>query len=211
VNDQIRISPVRLIGENDEQIGVIDLNEAKQRAQDAELDLVEVAPNSEPPVCRIMDYGKWKYQQKKKEQKAKSHSKKSELKEVRLRPAIDEHDLTIKRDRAHRFLNEGHKVQFTLMFRGRQNAHKDLGMKLMREVAAHLGDISKIETQPRSQGRRMTMILTPDKEKKGHKPRAKPSPDGQPKAEAKPKADAKPKGEAKPKAEKQEAQPAETG
>lgn len=165
MNDQIRISPVRLIGENDEQIGVIDLNEAKQRAQDAELDLVEVAPNSEPPVCRIMDYGKWKYQQKKKEQKAKAHSKQSELKEVRLRPNIDDHDLNFKLNKAREFLGEGHKVQFTMLFRGRQMVHRDLARRQMMDITAQLAEIGKIETAPRQQGRRMTMMLSPDRKK----------------------------------------------
>ncbi len=196
-NDAIRTSPVRLIDDEDNQIGVVDLAEAKQRAKDAELDLVEVAPNSSPPVCRIMDYGKWKYQERKKAQKAKSHSKKSELKEVRLRPAIDEHDLQIKTDRARRFINEGHKVQFTLMFRGRQNAHKDIGRDLMLQVADGLSDVSKIETPPRGQGRRMTMIIVPDKtgEEKKQKKKDDDAKAAAAKTEAKPEAktDAPPK------------------
>lgn len=163
VNDQIRVSPVRLIDDGENQAGVIDLMEAKNMAREAGLDLVEVSPNSSPPVCRIMDYGKWKYQQKKKEQKAKTNSKKSELKEVRLRPAIEDHDLSIKMAQARRFIGEGHKVQYTMMFRGRQNAHKDIGVKLMRDIASKLDDISKIETPPRGMGRRMTMIIVPDK------------------------------------------------
>jgi translation initiation factor IF-3 len=175
VNDQVRISPVRLIDDVENQVGVIDLMEAKNMAREAGLDLVEVSPNSSPPVCRIMDYGKWKYQQKKKEQKAKTNSKKSELKEVRLRPAIDEHDLSIKMAKARKFLTQGHKVQYTMMFRGRQNAHKDIGIQLMRDVAAQLDDISKIETPPRGMGRRMTMIIVPDKasDEKVKKPAAK--------------------------------------
>jgi translation initiation factor IF-3 len=163
VNDLIRISPVRLIDESNEQIGVIDLDEAKQRARDAGLDLVEVAPNSTPPVCRVMDYGKWKYQQKKKEQKASSHAKQSQLKGIRLRPKIDIHDLTLKTDHAREFLDEGHKVQFTMIFRGREMAHRDLAMQKMRAVADGLADISKIEAPARMMGRRMTMVLAPDK------------------------------------------------
>jgi translation initiation factor IF-3 len=174
VNDQIRISPVRLIGDNDEQIGVIDLDEARRRAADAGLDLVEVAPNSTPPVCRVMDYGKWKYQQKKKEQKARSHSKQSELKEVRLRPSIDEHDLDIKMAKAREFLEEGDKVQFTMLFRGRQMVHRDMALQQMRDICAQLADLSKVEAEPRQMGRRMTMMLAPDKT--GPKPAAKPEP-----------------------------------
>ena len=159
----IRISPIRLIDENNEQVGVIETIEAKRRAKDAGLDLVEVSPQSTPPVCRIMDYGKWKYQQKKKEQKARSHSKQSELKEVRLRPKIDVHDLDIKTARSREFLDEGHKVQFTIQFKGREMAHRELGIELMRKVAGLLEDISKVEQPPRSMGRRMTMTLVPDR------------------------------------------------
>ena len=142
---------------------MVELNRAKDMAREAGLDLVEVAPNSEPPVCRIMDYGKWKYQQRKKEQKAKSNTKASELKEQRLRPKIDDHDLSIKVQRARTFLEDNDKVQFTMLFRGREMAHKDLGLRIMREVAEKLADISKIEAEPRQQGRRMTMVLSPDK------------------------------------------------
>ncbi len=163
VNDQIRISPIRLIDEENGQVGVIELDDAKQRARGAGLDLVEVSPNSEPPVCRVMDYGKWKYAQRKKEQKAKSHSKQSELKGMRLRPKIDDHDLGIKVGKAQSFLEDGDKVQFTMLFRGREMAHRDLGLKRMRGVIDMLADISKVEAIPKMQGRRMTMVLVPDR------------------------------------------------
>ncbi len=120
-----------------------------------------------------MDYGKWKYSQKKKDQKARSHSKQSELKEVRLRPQIDPHDLDIKTSRSRGFLDEGHKVQFTIQFKGREMAHRELGMDLMREVAKCLEDISRVEAAPRNMGRRMTMILIPERKtvpKPGEKP-----------------------------------------
>ena len=182
VNEQIRISPVRLIDENEEQVGVIDLDEARSRAREADLDLVEVAPQARPPVCRIMDYGKWKYQQKKKESKAKSHAKQSELKEVRLRPNIDDHDLTIKMDKAREFLDDGDKVQFTMLFRGRQMVHRDLALQLMQDLAAQLGELAKIEAQPRLMGRRMTMMLAPDK-KPGAKKPSKPKEPKEPKEE----------------------------
>ena len=162
MNDLIRISPVRLIDEHNEQVGVVELDEAKQRARDAELDLVEVSPNSVPPVCRVMDYGKWKYHQKKKEQKARSHAKRSELKGVRLRPKIDIHDLNIKMDRARQFLGEGHKVQFTMIFRGREMAHRNLAFRQMQNICQALAPLSKVETMPRMLGRRMTMVLAPD-------------------------------------------------
>ncbi len=122
-----------------------------------------------------MDYGKWKYSQKKKDQKARSHSKQSELKEVRLRPQIDPHDLDIKTARSRGFLDEGHKVQFTIQFKGREMAHRELGMDLMREVAKSLEDVSRVEAAPRNMGRRMTMILIPERKttpKPGEKPKS---------------------------------------
>jgi translation initiation factor IF-3 len=176
VNDLIRVSPVRLIDENDEQIGVVDLDEAKQRARDADLDLVEVSPNTTPPVCRVMDYGKWKYHQKKKEQKARSHTKRSELKGIRLRPNIDIHDLNIKLDRAREFLSEGHKVQFTMIFRGRQMAHRNIAFQQMQDICKIMEAISKVETMPRMLGRRMTMLLTPDTTGKKAAPKAQAQP-----------------------------------
>ena len=176
VNDMIRISPVRLIGDENEQIGVVDLDEAKRRAHEAQLDLVEVAPNSTPPVCRVMDYGKWKYAQKKKEQKAKSHAKQSEIKGMRLRPKIDAHDLDIKLGKAREFICDGDKVQFVMLFRGREMAHRDLGMRSMRGICDTLGDIAKVEQEPKMMGRRMTMVLAPDRTAKAmHVPRKTPS------------------------------------
>ena len=129
-------------------------------ADEAGLDLVEISPNASPPVCKIMDYGKWKYAQRKKEQKAKSHAKQSELKGMRLRPKIDSHDLGIKVAKARTFLEDGDKGQFTMLFRGRGMAHQDLGMKTMREVFDTLQDVAKVEAMPKMQGRRMTMLLT---------------------------------------------------
>ena len=159
INERIRISPIRLIDEENNQIGVIEVDEALRRAKAAELDLVEVAPSSSPPVCRIMDYGKWMYQQKKKEQKAKSHSKQSELKEMRLRPGTDAHDLKIKNDRAREFLSAGDRVQFTILFKGRQMAHREIGFKLFDQIIESFMDIAHVEMTPRIQGRRMTMTL----------------------------------------------------
>ncbi|MFN3166918.1 MAG: translation initiation factor IF-3 [Phycisphaeraceae bacterium] len=173
-NDQIRISPVRLIDEEDNQVGVVDLDDAKNRAREADLDLVEVSPGSpptggkegRPPVCKIMDYGKWKYAQQKKEQKAKAHAKKSELKGMRLRPNIDTHDLELKVKKAREFLEDGDKVQFVMLFRGRQMAHKGLALGQMRNICEMLEDVSKIEQDPKMMGRRATMLLAPDKGKK---------------------------------------------
>ena len=167
--------------DNNEQVGVVDIIEAKRRAKEAGLDLVEVSPQSSPPVCRIMDYGKWKYQQRKKEQKARSHSKQSELKEVRMRPQIDPHDLEIKTKHAREFLAEGHKVQFTMQFKGREMAHRELGTDLMNDVARGLEDVSRKEDpkEPRAMGKRMTMTLIPERKgatkPKGDEPEHRPA------------------------------------
>jgi len=155
---------------------VIELDDAKRLARDAGLDLVEVAPNSTPPVCRIMDYGKWKYAQRKKEQKAKSHAKQSELKGMRLRPKIDDHDLGIKVNKARSFLEDGDKVQFTMLFRGREMAHQSLGLNAMRKVCDTLADVSKIESPPKMMGRRATMVLAPDRSGKGKEKSGDPAP-----------------------------------
>lgn len=160
VNRQIRIPQVYLIGPEGEQVGVVSTDEARRQADEAGLDLVEVAPNADPPVCRVMDFGKFKYSQKKKEKggtkKTKAHST---LKELRVRPAIDPHDLEYRLVQGRKFLEEGHKVQVVCIFRGRQRAHPEMGHKVMKRVAETLGDISKVEAQPRMNGPRMTMLL----------------------------------------------------
>lgn len=159
------MSPIRLIDDEDTQIGVVEIDDAKNRAREAELDLVEVSPTASPPVCKIMDYGKWKYAQQKKEQKAKAHAKKSELKGMRLRPNIDDHDLKFKTDKAREFLEDGDKVQFVMLFRGRQMAHQNLARDTMNGIVDLLEDVSKVEQPPKMMGRRMTMLLTPDRKK----------------------------------------------
>jgi len=158
----IRVPSVRLIDENNQQVGIIDTRDALQKARDAGMDLVEVAPQSSPPVCRIMDFGKWMYQQRKKEQKAKAHRHETELKEIRIRtPKIGEHDLGIKIQRARDFLGRGDRVQFTLRFRGRELAHIDEGQKVFQTIRTSLEDISKVDQHYRFEGRRMTMTLAP--------------------------------------------------
>lgn len=171
INDQIRISPVRLIDDETGPLGIVELDEAKARAAEAGLDLVEVSPGTpgpdgKPSVCKVMDYGKWKYAQQKKESKAKAHAKKSELKGMRLRPNIDKHDLDLKVGKAREFLEDGHKVQFVMLFRGRQMAHKGLAIGQMNNIVAGLDDVSKVEQAPKMMGRRATMVLAPDKGKK---------------------------------------------
>jgi translation initiation factor IF-3 len=158
-NEQIRISPVRVIGEAGEQLGVMPVNEAMRMAHEAGMDLVEVAPNVRPPVCRIMDYGKWKYLQKKKTKKSHEQA----LKEVRLRPKTDDHDRGIKLRQAEKFLKAGDKVQFTMRFRGRERAHREIAFASLREIADQLGEKVKVERPPSMDGRNMIMILSPVK------------------------------------------------
>ena len=159
VNHQIRISPVRVINDKNEQVGVIPIDEAMRLAHDAGMDLVEVAPQDRPPVCRVMDYGKWKYQQKKKHKQRPPHD--TQLKEVRLRPKTDTHDRDFKLTHAREFLGKGHKVQFSMIFRGRERFHQDRGLQILLDVADQLSDMAKVVRPPRSEGRRMTMVLTP--------------------------------------------------
>jgi len=160
-NEQIRISPVRLIDQNNEQLGVVPTDEAMERARAAGLDLVEVAPTERPPVCRIMDYGKFKYSQKKRKQR--SHEQK--VKEIRLRPDIGDHDRDIKMNKAKSFLDKGDKVQFTMLFRGRERFHLDLGYDIFSAIVEQLGETVKVERAPRSEGRRLIMVLAPTKKK----------------------------------------------
>lgn len=157
INRQIRIAEVRLIDEKGEQIGVVPTPDALRRAEEAGLDLVEVSPTARPPVCRILDYGKFKYAQKKKERG--TGVKASLLKELRVRPAIDKHDLEYRLKQGREFLEEGHKVQVVCIFRGRQMAHPEHGYQVMKTVAEYLADVSKVEMTPKLMGRRMTMLL----------------------------------------------------
>jgi translation initiation factor IF-3 len=152
---------VRLINEANEQLGVVPIVEALRMAHESGMDLVEVSPNERPPVCRFMDYGKWKYKQKKKEQK--SHATHvTQLKELRIKSVkIDMHDRETKLNQAKKFLEEGHKVQFNLMFRGREMAHVDLGRDLMEKFKTDLGEMAKPEREPKLEGKRMIMILVP--------------------------------------------------
>ena len=161
MNRQIRISPIRVIGADGSQLGIMDVESALGIAQEAGLDLVEVAPMARPPVARIMDYGKFKFEQAKMARQAKKKQHVILLKEVKFRPGIDEHDFDTKTRHARRFLEEGNKVKVTLMFRGRQIAHPELGKQVVDRVAGLLADIAKIESDARLEGKAMTMILTP--------------------------------------------------
>jgi translation initiation factor IF-3 len=161
VNRQIRISPVRVIAPDGSQLGILDVDVALARAQEEGLDLVEVAPMARPPVVRIMDYGKFKFEQAKQARLAKKKQHVILLKEVKYRPGIDDHDFDTKTRHARRFLEEGNKVKVTMMFRGRQVAHPELGKDVLDRVAADLADIGKIETDAKLEGKNMTMILAP--------------------------------------------------
>ena len=154
---------VRLIDEQNEQLGILETHEALDRAREAGLDLVEVAPTSDPPVCRIMDYGKWLYEQKRKTREAqKKHQRHSAtLKEIRLRPETDKHDLEMKLKHGREFLEKGHKLQFTMFFRGRQMLHRDRGFAVLEEITESLQDLAKIERPARMAHRRMTLLLVP--------------------------------------------------
>ncbi len=163
----IRISPIRLIGADNEQIGVIETHEALRMAEAKGLDLVEIVPNSRPPVCKIMDYGKYKYELSQKERKNNAKSKRMEIKEIRLGRSvkIDPHDVQIRVDQARRFLIAGHKVQITQRFRGREMMHRQLGLERLAEIVEQLSDVAKVESPPRWLGRAASLMLAPDKAK----------------------------------------------
>ena len=161
MNRQIRISPVRVIAPDGSQLGILEVDVALARAQEEGLDLVEVAPTARPPVVRIMDYGKFKFEQAKQARLAKKKQHVILLKEVKYRPGIDDHDFATKTRHARRFLEEGNKVKVTMMFRGRQVAHPELGKEVLDRVANELAEIGKIETDAKLEGKNMTMILAP--------------------------------------------------
>lgn len=161
INEEIRVKEVRLLSHDGEQLGIVPAREALRMAQEKELDLVEIAPNAKPPVCRIMDFGKYKYEQSKREKEARKKQKIISVKEVKVRPNIEDHDLEVKTKNAIKFLKEGDKVKVTLMFRGREMAHAELGKKLLKKMAETTQDVATIERHPKVEGRNMVMILTP--------------------------------------------------
>jgi translation initiation factor IF-3 len=159
INEQIRISPVRLIGVNGEQLGVVPTSQAMELAREAQLDLVEVAPNERPPVCKILDYGKFRYQQSSKGKKTKVHQQK--LKEIRVRPKTGEHDVDTKVNQARRFLEHKDKVLVNVLFRGRELQHIEEGRRIIDGILEKLIDVCKVEQPPRMEGKRMTAMLAP--------------------------------------------------
>ncbi|MFZ4450626.1 translation initiation factor IF-3 [Salibacterium aidingense] len=165
VNDGIRAREVRLIDSNGEQLGVKSKNEALDLAEKAELDLVLVAPNAKPPVCRIMDYGKYRFEQQKKEKEARKKQKVINVKEVRLSPNIEEHDFNTKLRNARKFLSKGDKVKAAIRFRGRMITHSDIGKEVLERMAKECEDVATVETKPKMEGRSMFLMLAPKAEK----------------------------------------------
>lgn len=161
VNEQIRISPIRLIDEEGKQIGVVPIDTARKEAEQAGLDLVEVSPNADPPVCRIMDYGKFRYEITKRAKVARKKRHVVHIKEIKMRPEISEHDFDFKVKHARDFLSRGDKVKFTLVFRGREILHKDHGRSVLDRVVEVLNDIASVETDIHSEGRNLSMLVSP--------------------------------------------------
>ena len=161
VNEEIRIPQVRLIDQDGEMQGVLTVREAMQRAFAVGLDLVEISPNADPPVCKILDFGKFKFQEQKKKNEARKRQKLVEIKEIKLRPNIDHHDYEVKAKAMHRFFEEGDKVKVTLRFRGGEMRHPELGMKLLDQVKVDFDPVAKVEHEPKMEGRQMVMILAP--------------------------------------------------
>jgi translation initiation factor IF-3 len=161
VNDRIRVAQVRLVDESGGMVGVTSTREALEIARDRGFDLVEVSPNARPPVCRIMDYGKYKYEQSKKAKKAKKKQHVMHVKEIKMRPKIEPHDYAFKMNHARRFLEHSNKVKFSLLFRGREVTHPDIGLRILKRVAEELSDIATVEAPPKKERMTMIMVLCP--------------------------------------------------
>lgn len=167
VNERIRVPQVRVIGDDGQQVGVLPTREALTLAQSKSLDLVEVSPTARPPVCRIMDYGKFKYEQNRRARKAKKKQHQMQIKEIKMRPKIDDHDYGFKVNHAREFLVARDKVKLTIMFRGRELARMDTGRQLIEKAIAELSDVSTVEASPRAEGRTLTAVLMPRPTKPG--------------------------------------------
>src|ERR1700761_5965949 len=161
VNDEIRVPQVRLIDEEGEMRGVLTMRDAMNRAFAVGLDLVEISPNADPPVCKILDYGKFKYEAQKKKNEARKRQKVIEIKEIKVRPNIDENDYQVKMRAMKSFIEEGDKVKVTLRFRGREMAHQDIGVRVLERIRAEMDTTSKVEQMPRMENRQMVMVLSP--------------------------------------------------
>lgn len=152
-----------MVDESGKQIGIMPIEEARARAEEAGLDLVEIAPNADPPVCKIIDYGKFKYQLSKKAQEARKNQKTTQLKEIKFRPKIDEHDYQFKKNHIIRFLTAGHMVKVTVMFRGREMVHTEMGRRILDRLIVDLEELARVEREPKLEGRNMSMIFAPKK------------------------------------------------
>ncbi|MBN4925505.1 translation initiation factor IF-3 [Hoyosella rhizosphaerae] len=170
INDRIRVPEVRLVGPNGEQVGIVRIEDALRLAIDADMDLVEVAPEARPPVCKIMDYGKFKYEAAQKARESRRNQQQTVIKEQKLRPKIDDHDYETKKRNVERFLDSGNKVKVTIMFRGREQSRPELGFRLLQRLASDVAELGFIETNARQDGRNMTMVLAPHR---GQKTRVK--------------------------------------
>jgi translation initiation factor IF-3 len=165
VNERIRVPEVRLIGDNGEQVGVVPIDDALQYAQERDLDLVEVAKEARPPVCRVLDYSKYKYEQEQKAKAARRHQKQVNVREIKLRPKIAQNDYETKRNHVVRFLNNEDRVKVTIMFRGREQTHPERGERLLMRLAEDVAELGTVEQAPQQDGRNMTMLLAPVKQK----------------------------------------------
>jgi translation initiation factor IF-3 len=163
LNEDIAVPEVRLIGAEGEQVGIVSRDEALNAARSAELDLVEIQPNAEPPVCRLMDYGKFVFEQKKLKAASKKKQKQVQIKEIKFRPGTDSGDYAVKLRNVRRFLEDGDKCKITMRFRGREHAHRELGLDLLRRVEADVAEIGQVEQQPAMEGRQMVMVIGPKK------------------------------------------------
>jgi translation initiation factor IF-3 len=165
INDRIRVNEVRLVGPNGEQVGIVAIGDALRLAQEADLDLVEVAPMARPPVCKLMDYGKFKYESAQKAREARKNQVNTVIKEMKLRPKIDPHDYETKKGHVVRFLKQGDKVKITIMFRGREQSRPELGFRLLQRLAEDVQELGFVESAPKQDGRNMIMVLGPTKKK----------------------------------------------
>jgi translation initiation factor IF-3 len=163
-NERIRVREVRLIGADGEQVGIVETDKAREMAREADMDLVEVAPDSRPPVCKILDYSKYKYEQEQKAKAARKHQTQVNVREIKLRPKIADHDYETKKGHVERFLNKKDKVKVTIMFRGREQAHPERGRWLLDRLTEDLGEMATVDQAPQREGRNMHMVLGPGKE-----------------------------------------------
>jgi translation initiation factor IF-3 len=165
INERIRVPEVRLVGPNGEQVGIVSVNDALRLAQEADLDLVEVAPTARPPVCKLMDYGKFKYESALKARESRKNQAQTVIKEIKLRPKIDPHDYGTKKGHVERFLKAGDKVKVTIMFRGREQSRPELGQRLLQRLAGDVQELGYVESAPKQDGRNMIMVIGPHRKK----------------------------------------------